>query len=78
MGNFFQTDLGKILKYVIHEHANGSQLIKSATTLLIEEDLTKEKQSQYLNIILKGNKRCNDAIDYLYEKIKQYEQDRTT
>lgn len=75
---FFQTELGKILKHVIHEHANGSQLVKSATLMLIEEELNEEKQLQYLNFIIKGNKRCDDAIDYMYEKIKQYEQDRTT
>lgn len=74
--NFLETKKGKIVGHVIHEHANGNNLILGVTSILkkvLDKDgeLSKNLLLEYLEIINRGCKRSNDAIDFLYTELKK-------
>ena len=69
---FNQTENGKLIHYVIHEHGNGMSTIDMALENLKLKhkkgyDLELEK---FFEVVKAGIKRSNDAIDYLYTKSK--------
>lgn len=72
---FWETKEGKIIGYVLHEHGNGMALtgIKLKMLELSYKDgtLTPEKFEEFMSDILKSMKRTNEALDYLYQKFKE-------
>lgn len=67
----------KVLDHAIHEHNSGLGYIANASYIISEIMKTKSigednneiiKQS---DLIIRGKKKCQEAIDYLYTNIKK-------
>lgn len=80
--NFWQTPVGKILGYGIHEHSSGIGLIKTSVALLkkMKENgnLTDDELTKYLDLIDKRSKKCVEAIDYIYTELKKLQENEKT
>lgn len=78
--NFWKTESGKIMGHGVHEHNSGMGFIINAVSFIRQEfdsgELTKENLDKYLDIILKGKKRSQDGIDYIYEKLVEIEKNK--
>lgn len=66
---FWTTDLGKILSHGIHDHNSGLGIIVNYTSMIKKNP---EKIDEYLVNILTGKKKCEESIDYIYTKIREY------
>lgn len=65
----------KVINHVIHEHNSGLSSISIALDLLTETLKNRHgeifvDQIEQLKLIESGKKKCQEAIDYLYEEFK--------
>ena len=70
---YYKTEEGKLVHYLIHEHNNGMSIIGVNLRLLelrIEKGLDL-KLDEIINAIKNGMKKSSDGVDYLYTKLKE-------
>ena len=75
---FWDTKIGKILSYGIHEHNSGIALTKGNVALAIKmlkmpNHYTIDEVIERLEISKKHFKKCKDSIDYIYSEVKKLE-----
>ena len=71
---FSQTPNGKAIMYTIHEHGNGIGQIQMAQSLIKKKidlgTLNNEFLLEMMEVISRGCKRSNEAVDFMYESLK--------
>lgn len=71
---FSQTHNGKAIMYTIHEHGNGIGQIQMAQSLIKKKidlgTLNNEFLLEMMEVISRGCKRSNEAVDFMYESLK--------
>ena len=73
---YYKTEEGKLVHYLIHEHNNGIGIISNAVRGLefrLDNKLPIEEEDlrKIIEWVRSGIKRSNDGVDYLYEKLKE-------
>lgn len=81
MNNFFDTEDGKIMRTVVHDHCSGISVILNYVRGLehrLEKrgEVSREDLEQALEGIRKGVYRTKEAVDYGYVKFKEKNQEK--
>ena len=70
---YYKTEEGKLVHYLIHEHNNGMSVI-GVNLKLLEMRMEKGldlKLEEIIENIKQGIKKSSDGVDYLYVKLKE-------
>lgn len=70
---YYKTEEGKLVHYLIHEHNNGMSVI-DVNLKLLEMRMKKGldlKLEEIIENIKYGIKKSSDGVDYLYVKLKE-------
>lgn len=70
---YYKTEEGKLVHYLIHEHNNGMSII-GVNLKLLEMRMEKGldlKLEEIIENIKHGIKKSSDGVDYLYVKLKE-------
>jgi hypothetical protein len=72
MDKFWDTEIGKIMSHGLHEHNTVlGQIARSRYYIEHKFDsLTKEQILIQINNIEEGKKKAQEAMDFIYEKLK--------
>lgn len=76
--NFFETEIGRIMSYTIHEHNGGIggliNYIKFIEREVERDAPNKEQIKEYLQSMMDHQERCKEAMDYAYTRLRELEE----